>query len=108
MYVTQQGDKITHIVYRLALEAVLEQVPHPTVLLIIMEYIARRNRLDHLAHPPLLLTQQQVNVVRHQAVGVDVAGRLAITGTGSLIGLVQIKQPVPVIASRLATSTPTV
>ena len=70
MDVTEQGGKVCHIVNRLRFESIFEQVPVATVLAVIIEHIATGNALDSLTHGLSALTYQQMQMVRHQTIGI--------------------------------------
>ena len=71
MDIAQQCHEVWHIIYRLALEAVLEQVAGAAVLLVVVDGVHNTQMLDGATYILLIDPQQQVYVVRHQAVGVE-------------------------------------
>ena len=75
MDIPQQRDEIGHIVYRLALETVLEKMAGAIIFLIEILRIGNGNALDGWHQPFIELTKQQVDMVRHEAIGIDDAMR---------------------------------
>ena len=70
MYISQQYGEVGHVVDGLALKAFFEQVTVATVLLIIIVHVGACYALDGLSHSFIALTNEQVKVVAHKAVGV--------------------------------------
>ena len=75
MDVPQQRDEIAHVVYRLALETVLEKMAGALIFQIEILRIGNGNALDGWHQPFIELAKQQVDMVRHQAIGIDNAMR---------------------------------
>ena len=81
--VTQEHREVGHVVDWLALETLLEQVAIAPVLSIIVIDIATSNALNSLSHCLFALTDEQVEMVGHEAVGI--IGAVAATGVAFVI-----------------------
>jgi hypothetical protein len=68
--VSQQGGKVSHVVHGFRLESIPEEMAVATVFAIVIEHIATGYSLDGLAHAFASLTNQQMQMVRHQAIGI--------------------------------------
>ena len=75
MDIPQQSDEIAHIVYRLALETVLEKMAGTLIFQIEILRIGNGNTFDGWHQPLIELAKQQMDMIRHQAIGVDDAMR---------------------------------
>ena len=71
MYIAQESEEIGHVVDRLTLESVLEEMSYALILLIEIIDIARSEGLYHFTYSPGFLLYEQMAVVPHQAIGVD-------------------------------------
>lgn len=83
--VAQEHREIGHIVDRLALEALFEQVAIAPVLSIIVIDIAAGNALDSLSHRLFSLAYEQVKMVGHGHEAVGIIGAVAATGVAIVI-----------------------
>lgn len=71
MDIPQQRDEIGHIVYRLALETVLEKMAGAIIFLIEILRIGDGDTPDGRHQPLVEFAEQQVHMIRHQAIGID-------------------------------------
>ena len=78
--VSKQGDKVAGIADRLAAEAVMEQRPKAFMPLVIVADIGNANAFHHHTDVLSALSNEQMNVVVHQAVGMNVTvGRYGLS-----------------------------
>ena len=75
MDIPQQSDEIPHVVNRLTLETVLEKMAGTFVFQIEILRIGNGNALDGWHQPLIEFAKQQVDMIRHEAIGVDDAMR---------------------------------
>ena len=75
MDIPQQSDEITHIVDRLALETVLKKMAGAFIFQIEILRIGNGNALDGWHQPLIEFAKQQVDMIRHEAIGIDNAMR---------------------------------
>ena len=75
MDIPQQSDEIAHIVYGLTLETILEKMAGAFIFQIEILRIGNGNTLDGWHQPFIEFAKQQVDMIRHQAIGVDDAMR---------------------------------
>ena len=68
--VTEEGGEVVHVVDRLGTESLLEEMTAATVLAVVVIDVGICNTLDGLGNGFLALTDEQVEVVGHQTVGV--------------------------------------
>ena len=90
MYISQQYGKVLHVVDRLALEALFEQVAVATVFPIIIVHVGACYALDGLSHSFIAFAYQEVEVVAHEAVGIIAA----VTATSVALVIVPNAHPV--------------
>ena len=80
MNVSEECDRIIEIIHRLAFEPVLKQIPASGILDVVLTGIRYCQRLDNIRKFLLLRSEHDMNMVGHQAIGVDVTHTfLAIT-----------------------------
>ena len=78
--VSEECDRIIEIIHRLAFEPVLKQIPASGILGVVLTGIRYCQRLDNIRKFLLLRGEHDMNMVGHQAIGVDVTHAfLAIT-----------------------------
>ncbi len=75
---------------RLALESFLEKMSAATVLPIIIVHVGTCYALHRLAHGLLALTDEQVEVIRHQTIGIE----RTIGATSKTIVIILIAHPI--------------
>ena len=75
MDIPQQSDEIAYIVYRLALETILAKMAGTFIFQIEILRISNGNALDGWHQPLIEFAKQQMDMIRHQAIGVDDAMR---------------------------------
>ena len=86
MNIAQQGNEITSIANRLAAETIVEQRPQMAMSLVVVTDIRDTDAFHHRTDIHRAFGYKQMDMVIHQAIGVDVAiGRqwFAITVRGS-------------------------
>lgn len=71
MDVSDERDEVSHIVDGFALEAVLEQLALALVLLVVMDSIRDANALDDRRQSLGTLSDEEMNMVGHEAIGVE-------------------------------------
>ena len=75
MNIPHQSNEIAHIVYRFALETVLEKMARTFIFQIKILRVGNGNALDGWHQPLVEFAKQQVDMIRHQAIGIDDAMR---------------------------------
>jgi hypothetical protein len=70
--VSEECNHIIEIVHRLAFESVLKKIPTSGILGVVVTGIRYCQRLDNIRKFPLPRSEHEMNMVCHQAIGVDV------------------------------------
>lgn len=70
MNVAQQHSEVGHIIDRLALETFFEQMAIAPILAVIVVHIGTGYALDGFAHALLAFPNEQMEVIRHEAIGI--------------------------------------
>ena len=70
--VSEECDRIIEIIHRFTFEPILKQIPTSGILGVVVTGIRYCQRLDNIRKFPLPRSEHDMNMVGHQAIGVDV------------------------------------
>lgn len=75
MNISKKCHEIVRIVTWFTLETILEQMTNSAIFLVVVKSITSSYRFHDLSQRPILFAEQKMYVVRHQTIGIDMAGR---------------------------------